>query len=73
MKKLFALFLALTMLLTMSAAALADGYPAVTFASDYTGKTIILHSNDVHGAIDGYAYIPTLRQWFTITAHPMFL
>ena len=64
MKKLFALFLALTMLLTMSAAALADGYPAVTFASDYTGKTIILHSNDVHGAIDGYAYIPTLRQWF---------
>ena len=64
MKKLLALFLALAMLLTMSAAALADEYPAVTFASDYTGKTIILHTNDVHGAIEGYAYIPTLRQWF---------
>ena len=34
------------------------------FATDYTGKTIILHTNDVHGAIDGYAYIPTLRAWF---------
>ena len=32
---------------------------------DYHGKTIILHTNDVHGAIDGYAYIPTLRNWFT--------
>ena len=24
---------------------------------DFTGKTIILHSNDVHGQIDGYAYM----------------
>ena len=32
--------------------------------TDYTGKTVILHTNDVHGAIDGYAYIPTLRNWF---------
>ena len=33
-------------------------------AADYTGKTIILHTNDVHGAVDGYAYIPALRDWF---------
>ena len=33
--------------------------------ADYTGKTVILHSNDVHGALDGYAYIPTLRRLFT--------
>lgn len=31
------------------------------FASDLTGKTIILHSNDVHGAIAGYANIAQLR------------
>ena len=33
---------------------------------DFTGKTIILHSNDVHGQIDGYAYMAgtanTLRE-----------
>ena len=61
--KLLALLLALVMVLSMSAAALAD-YPAKTAATDYTGKTIVLHSNDVHGALDGYAYIPTLRTWF---------
>ena len=30
-------------------------------ASDLTGKTVILHSNDVHGAIAGYANIAQLR------------
>lgn len=29
--------------------------------ADLTGKIVILHSNDVHGAIDGYAYIAYLR------------
>ena len=33
-------------------------------AKDYTGKTVILHSNDVHGQIDGYAYIAGLRDYF---------
>ena len=33
-------------------------------SADYTGKTIILHTNDVHGALAGYAYIPPLRNWF---------
>ena len=27
----------------------------------YEGKTVILHSNDVHGAIEGYAYIAALK------------
>ena len=31
------------------------------FASDLTGKTVILHSNYVHGAIAGYANIAQLR------------
>ncbi|MBR6184735.1 MAG: bifunctional metallophosphatase/5'-nucleotidase, partial [Clostridia bacterium] len=30
----------------------------------YAGKTVILHSNDVHGALDGYAYMTWLRDWF---------
>jgi len=32
---------------------------------DYTGKTVILHSNDVHGAIAGYAYMAELKKEFT--------
>ncbi|MBO7699728.1 MAG: bifunctional metallophosphatase/5'-nucleotidase [Eubacteriaceae bacterium] len=30
----------------------------------YNGKVIILHTNDVHGAIDRYAYVAGLRQDF---------
>lgn len=30
-------------------------------AADYTGKTVILQSNDVHGALDGYQYIAGLK------------
>ena len=32
-------------------------WPVDTFVknNDFTGKTVILHSNDVHGAIDLYA------------------
>ncbi|MDO4867503.1 MAG: bifunctional UDP-sugar hydrolase/5'-nucleotidase [Clostridia bacterium] len=68
-KRLFALIMALVLAFTMSATAFADYYtgllPAVkTIPADFTGKTIILHSNDVHGAIDGYAYIAALRDKF---------
>ena len=28
---------------------------------EYAGKTVILHSNDVHGAIEGYSYISALK------------
>ncbi len=78
MKKLLALLLALAMVLSMSAA-FADTedpdsvWSAQEYAAkadfrtelnkDYTGKTIILHSNDVHGQIDGYAYIAGLRNY----------
>ncbi|MBQ7655022.1 MAG: bifunctional metallophosphatase/5'-nucleotidase [Clostridia bacterium] len=62
-EKLLALLLALIMVLS-AVPALAD-FPAAVFPTDYTGKTVILHSNDVHGALDGYAYIPALRDWFT--------
>ncbi len=32
--------------------------------SDYSGKTVILHSNNVHGELDGYAAMAALRQSF---------
>ncbi|MBR5379326.1 MAG: bifunctional metallophosphatase/5'-nucleotidase [Clostridia bacterium] len=62
MKRLLALVLALVMALVMMNAVSAE--PAKTFETNYEGKTVILHTNDVHGAIDGYAYIPALRAWF---------
>ena len=78
MKKWFSLFLALVMLFTVTSV-FAEGaeeadWSAAEYAAhadirnelakDYTGKTVILHSNDVHGQIDGYAYIAGLRNYF---------
>ena len=78
MKKLLALILALMMALTMTAA-FAEGaeeadWTAADYAKaadiryelagDYTGKTVILQSGDVHGQINGYAYIAGLRDYF---------
>ena len=31
---------------------------------EYQGKTVILHSNDVHGAIEGYAKMAALRDYY---------
>ena len=78
MKKFLALFLALIMALTVTAA-FAEGadeadWTAADYAKaadiryelagDYTGKTVILQSGDVHGQFDGYAYIAGLRDYF---------
>ena len=76
MKKLVSLFLALCMVLSLSFA-FAEGTDDWTeaqfeaaadirtdLAGDYTGKTVILHSNDVHGAMRGYAWIAGLRTYF---------
>lgn len=65
-KKLVSLILAMALLLGMCSAALADYYSNLipvtkTESSNLTGKTVILHSNDVHGAISGYACMPALR------------
>ena len=46
----------------LTAKAEASAAQAQLFATDFTGKTVILHSNDVHGAIAGYAYMPALRR-----------
>lgn len=63
-KRLLALFLSLMLLAALAVPASAEydyAANAKIFRTDYTGKTVILHTNDVHGAIEGYAYIPALR------------
>ena len=62
-RKALSLILALVMSLSVSVMA---AYPAekktlADLPEDLTGKTVILHTNDVHGQIDGYAYIAALK------------
>ena len=54
-RRLVSLMLVLFTLFTLP----AQG--AVTTSGEYSGKTVILHSNDVHGAVEGYAYIKALK------------
>lgn len=52
-KRALAMILVLCMVLSVLPVAFAAG--------EYEGKTVILHSNDVHGAVEGYAYIAALK------------
>ena len=72
-RRWLALLLTLAMAFSLSVGAVAswneEEYAAAAktvteLADDYAGKTVILHSNDVHGQIDGYAYIAQLRTAF---------
>ena len=62
-RKLLALLMALLMVISCLAAVAEKPLPTNatvmirTDELDFTGKTVIIHSNDVHGAIDGYAYM----------------
>ena len=66
-QKLTALILSLLLLFALAVPASADydyeAHARILF-SDYAGKTVILHTNDVHGALEGYAYMPALRARF---------
>ena len=55
-KKLLSLLLVLCLVLSLSCTAFA-----VDEAKPLDGKTVILHSNDVHGAIDLYAAMASLK------------
>ena len=56
MKKLLSLLLVLCLVLSLSCTAFA-----AEAAKPLDGKTVILHSNDVHGAIDLYAAMAALK------------
>ena len=66
-KKLLALVLSLVLVLALAVPVSADydyAANAKVVYSDFTGKTVILHSNDVHGSIEGYAVMASLRDRF---------
>ena len=54
-KKLLAIVLVLCMVFALTCTAFAED------GKDMEGKIVILHSNDVHGALEGYAKIAGLR------------
>ncbi|WP_024866761.1 bifunctional metallophosphatase/5'-nucleotidase [Butyrivibrio sp. FCS014] len=72
LQRALSFLLALALVLTTGATAVTSyAYSPVaevkTIAdvpADLSGKTIILHSNDVHGAIGRYAYIASVKQNF---------
>ncbi len=61
MKKTLKRLIALTLVAFTLFALCAQGAKE---RGEYDGKTVILHSNDVHGAVEGYAYIKALRDDF---------
>ena len=58
MRKFLSLLLSLAMVLSLSVTTFAA---ETTATQEMAGKTVILHSNDVHGAVEGYAYIAALK------------
>ena len=70
-QKFLALVLALVLVFGLSIGVFAEGEGfelqaefKTELAEDYTGKTVIVHSNDVHGSLEGYAYIAQLKADF---------
>ena len=61
MRKFLSVLLALAMVFSLTVTSFAAEEPAAAEAGEMTGKTVILHTNDVHGAIEGYAYITALK------------
>ena len=53
-----------TALSTKAAAPVAEVKSIVEVPADLSGKTIILHTNDVHGALGRYPYIASVKQNF---------
>lgn len=68
-KKFLSLLLALVMVFAMVIPAMADDTAPetpvpYTVPADVSGKIVILHTNDVHGGIDGYAKVAALKKAF---------
>lgn len=68
MRKFLSVLLAMAMVLSLTVTGFAIEDTATTRAPEVmteeatmAGKTVILHTNDVHGAIEGYAYITALK------------
>ena len=64
MKKLLSLLLTLAMACSLAVTASAEDAVVTAADPDLTGSTIILHTNDVHGGIAGYAQVSALKQYY---------
>ena len=65
MKKLLSLLMTLAMACTLAVTASAvEADTAAASDPDLTGSTVILHTNDVHGSIAGYAQVAALKQYY---------
>ena len=60
MRKFLSVLLAMAMVLSLTVTGPAADN-AVEAKAEMAGKTVILHTNDVHGAVEGYAYIAQLK------------
>lgn len=60
MRKFLSVLLAMAMVLSLTVTSFAAD-TAADAKAEMAGKTVILHTNDVHGAIAGYAYITALK------------
>ena len=57
-KKVFSvLVLAVVLVASLAAQSIYEKQPLF-------GRTVILHTNDVHGALEGYSYLPVLKEKF---------
>ena len=68
MRKFLSVLLAMAMVLSLTVTSFAIEDTATTREPEVmteeatmAGKTVILHTNDVHGAVEGYAYIAQLK------------
>ena len=60
MRKFLSVLLAMAMVFSLTVTSLAAD-TAADAKAEMAGKTVILHTNDVHGAVEGYAYIAQLK------------
>ena len=60
MRKFLSVLLAMAMVLSLTVTSFAAD-TAADAKAEMAGKTVILHTNDVHGAGEGYAYIAQLK------------
>ena len=75
-QKLLAIVLSLVLVLAIAVpASAAYDYAAnaKVYRNDFTGKTVILHSNDVHGALEGYAAMAALKSTYEMAGAEVYL
>jgi len=60
MRKFLSVLLAMAMVLSLTVTSFAADTGSEAKA-EMAGKTVILHTNDVHGAVEGYAYVAQLK------------